>query len=59
MNKKRARRTISQGRKSSPKSKPAVVTANQVRNLVAKELQDRNRPEIAYLIPDILLNIGT
>ena len=47
VNKKTGRRTISRGRKSSPKSKPSVVTASQVRNLVAKELQDRNRPEIA------------
>ena len=28
-------------------NKPSVVSASQVRNLVAKELQDRNRPEVA------------
>lgn len=49
MNKKTGKRTVSRGRKSSPKSKrePVVVTASQVRNLVADELQDRNRPDIA------------
>ena len=49
MNKKTGKRTVSQGRKLSPQSKhePVVVTASQVRNLVADELQDRNRPEIA------------
>ena len=48
-NKKTRKRTISRGRKSSqkPKLEPVVVTASQVRNLVADELQDRNRPEIA------------
>ena len=47
MNKKTGKRTISRGRKSSPKPEPVVVTASQVRNLVVNELQDRNRPEIA------------
>jgi len=49
MNKKTGKRNVSRGRKSSPKSKrePVVVTASQVRNLVADELQDRNRPDIA------------
>jgi hypothetical protein len=49
MNKKTGKTTVSRGRKSSPKVKlePVVVTASQVRNLVADELQDRNRPEIA------------
>jgi len=47
MNKKTGKRIISRGRKSSPKSKPVVVTASQVRNLVVNELQDRNRPEIS------------
>jgi hypothetical protein len=46
-NKKTAKRTISRGQKSSPKAKPVLITASQVRNLVANELQDRNRPEIA------------
>ena len=46
-NKKTGKRTISRGQKSSPKAKPVLVTASQVRNLVANELQDRNRPEIA------------
>ena len=46
-NKKTVRRTASLGRKSSPKPKPVVVTASQVRNLVVDELQDRNRPDIA------------
>ena len=46
-NKKAGKRTTSRGRKSSPKAKPVVVMASQVRNLVANELQDRNRPEIA------------
>jgi hypothetical protein len=45
--KKTGKRTISRRRKSSPKPEPVIVTASQVRNLVAKELQDRNRPEIA------------
>jgi hypothetical protein len=45
--KKTGKRTISRGRKSSPKPEPVVVTASQVRNLVVNELQDRNRPEIA------------
>jgi len=49
MNKKTVKRTVSRGRKSSPKPKrePVVVSASQVRNLVADELQDRNRPDIA------------
>ena len=47
MNKKTGKRTVSLGRKSSPKPEPVVVTASQVRNLVVNELQDRNRPEIA------------
>ena len=49
MNKKTGKRTASRGQKSSqkPKLEPVVVTASQVRNLVADELQDRNRPEIA------------
>jgi hypothetical protein len=47
MNKKTEKRTVSRGRKSSPKPEPVVVTASQVRNLVVNELQDRNRPEIA------------
>ena len=49
MNKKTRKKTVSRGRKSSPKPKrePVVVTASQVRNLVADELQDRNRPDIA------------
>lgn len=47
MNKKTGKRTVSRGRKSSPKPEPVVVTASQVRNLVVNELQDRNRPEIA------------
>jgi hypothetical protein len=49
MNKKTGKKTVSRGRKSSPKPKrePVVVTASQVRNLVADELQDRNRPDIA------------
>ena len=46
-NKKTGRRTTSLGRKLSPKPKPVVVTASQVRNLVVDELQDRNRPDIA------------
>ena len=46
-NKSTGRRTVSRRRKSGPKSEPVVVTASQVRNLVANELQDRNRPEIA------------
>ena len=46
-NRKTVRRTASLGRKSSPKPKPVVVTASQVRNLVVDELQDRNRPDIA------------
>jgi hypothetical protein len=46
-NKKTGKRTVSRGRKSSPKAKPVLITASQVRNLVANELQDRNRPEIA------------
>jgi hypothetical protein len=46
-NKKTGRRATSLGRKSSPKPKPVVVTASQVRNLVVDELQDRNRPDIA------------
>ena len=46
-NKKTGKRTISRGQKSSPKAKPILVTASQVRNLVANELQDRNRPDIA------------
>jgi hypothetical protein len=46
-NKKTAKRTISRGQKSSLKAKPVLITASQVRNLVANELQDRNRPEIA------------
>lgn len=47
MNKKTGKRTVSLGRKSSPKPERVVVTASQVRNLVVNELQDRNRPEIA------------
>ena len=47
MNNKTGKRTVSRGRKSSPIPEPVVVTASQVRNLVANELQDRNRPEIA------------
>ena len=47
MNKKTRKKTVSRGRKSSPKPKPVVVTASQVRNLVVDELQDRNRPDIA------------
>jgi hypothetical protein len=49
VNKKTGKKTVSRGRKSSPKPKrePVVVTASQVRNLVADELQDRNRPDIA------------
>jgi hypothetical protein len=46
-NKKTGRRATSLGRKSSPKPKPVVVTASQVRNLVVDELKDRNRPDIA------------
>ncbi len=44
---KTGKRTVSGGRKSSPKREPVVVTASQVRNLVVDELQDRNRPDIA------------
>jgi hypothetical protein len=47
MNKKTGRKTISRRRKSSPKPKPVVVMASEVRNLVGNELRDRNRPEIA------------
>jgi hypothetical protein len=47
MNKKTGRNTISRRRKSSPKPKPVVVMASEVRNLVGNELRDRNRPEIA------------
>jgi hypothetical protein len=47
MNKKTGKRTVSRVRNSNPKPEPAVVTASQIRNLVADELQDRNRPEIA------------
>ena len=47
INKKTGKRTVSLGRKSSPKPERVVVTASQVRNLVVNELQDRNRPEIA------------
>ena len=47
--KKTGKRTTSRARKSSPKPKlePVVVTSSQVRNLVADELQDRNRSDIA------------
>jgi hypothetical protein len=47
MSKGTGKRTIPRGRKSSPKPESVVVTASQVRNLVADELQDRNRPDIA------------
>lgn len=46
MSKGTGKRTIPRGRKPSPKPE-SVVTASQVRNLVADELQDRNRPDIA------------
>ncbi|MDQ5868644.1 MAG: hypothetical protein M3530_02825 [Thermoproteota archaeon] len=47
MSKGTGKRTIPRGRKSSPKPESVVVTASQVRNLVADELQDRNRLDIA------------